>query len=130
MLAIVNSSGAAVPLSELKLRYWYTNEGGVAQTSNCDWAQVNCANVTRAFVPVSPARPGADTYLEVGFTAGAGNLNNGATTGDVQLRMNKNDWSNYNESNDHSYDVTKVALTDWSKVTLYRNGVRVWGTEP
>lgn len=36
--------------------------------------------------------------------------------------MNKNDWSNYNESNDHSYDVTKIALTDWSKVTLYRNG--------
>ena len=44
--------------------------------------------------------------------------------------MNKNDWSNYTESNDHSYDGTKLTLADWSKVTLYRNGVLVWGTEP
>ncbi|HEY7371408.1 MAG TPA: cellulose binding domain-containing protein, partial [Polyangia bacterium] len=130
VLSVVNASGAAVPLSELKLRYWYTNEGGIAQTSYCDWAQVNCANVTRAFVPVSPTRPNADTYLEVGFTAAAGSVNAGAATGEIQLRMNKNDWSNYNESNDHSYDVTKTALADWSKVTLYRNGVLVWGTEP
>ena len=34
------------------------------------------------------------------------------------------------ESNDHSYDITKTALADWNKVTLYRNGALIWGTEP
>jgi len=130
VLSVVNTSGAAVPLSELKLRYWYTNEGGVAQTINCDWAQVGCTNVTRTLVPVSPTRPNADTYLEVGFAAAAGNVNAGANIGEIQLRLNKNDWSNYTETNDHSYDITKTALADWTKVTLYRNGALVWGTEP
>jgi len=117
-------------MSELKIRYWYTNEGGIAQSSWCDWAQVNCTNVTRAFVPVSPTRPNADVYLEVGFTSGAGSVAPGGNIGEVQLRMNKNDFSNYNEANDYSYDPTKTALADWSKVTLYRNGALVWGTEP
>jgi hypothetical protein len=130
VISIVNTGTTTVALSELKVRYWYTNEGGVAQTSYCDWAQVNCANVTRTFVAVSPVRSGADTTLDVAFTAAAGSLAPGAASGEVQLRMNKNDWSNYTESNDYSYDQTKTSLADWPKVTLYRNGVLVWGTEP
>jgi hypothetical protein len=44
--------------------------------------------------------------------------------------MNKNDWSNYDETNDYSFDATKTAFSDWNRVTLYRNGVLVWGIEP
>ena len=33
-------------------------------------------------------------------------------------------------ANDYSFDVTKTVYADWTKVTLYRNGVLIWGTEP
>ena len=59
----------------------------------------------------------------------------GAKTGLIQLRWNKNDWSNYNETNDHSYTTSASApvptsFVDWSRVTIYQNGARIWGVEP
>jgi len=54
----------------------------------------------------------------------------GGRSGEIQTRFSKSDWANYSETGDYSYDPTKTAFADWSKVTLYRNGVLVWGTEP
>jgi hypothetical protein len=127
---IVNTGTTTIPLSELKVRYWYTNEGGVAQTVNCDYAVMNCLNITRTVTAVSPVRSGADTYFELSFASAAGSLAPGAQSGEIQIRVNKNDWTNYNEANDYSFDPTKTAYAPFTKVTLYRNGLLIWGTEP
>ena len=42
----------------------------------------------------------------------------------------KNDWSYYTQSGDYSFDAAKTQFTDWSHVTVYRNGLLVWGIEP
>jgi len=68
------------------------------------------SNLNGMFVPVGPAWTEADFYSEIRFA--------------------KSDWSNYNETGDYSFDPTKISFTDWNHVTLYRNGVLVWGTEP
>jgi hypothetical protein len=129
---IINLGGTAVPLSELKIRYWYTREGTQAQNFWCDYSAVtgSCSNVTGTFVQLNPARSGADFYLEVGFTAGAGSIAAGGQSGEIQTRFAKTDWSNYNETGDYSFDPTKLSFADWTRVTLYRNGVLVWGVEP
>ncbi len=127
-MQIVNTGTSSVPLSELKIRYWYTVDGDKAQNYWCDWAQVGCGTITARFVKLATPRTGADYYLEVGFTGGT--LAPGAATGDIQSRFSKSDWTNYNESGDYSFDPTKTAFADWSRVTLYRNGTRVWGVEP
>src|SRR5687767_8521307 len=129
---IVNTGGSSVLFSELKIRYWYTREGNLSQNFFCDYAAItgNCANVTGTFVQVSPPRTGADFYLEVGFNAAAGSIAAGSQSGEIQARFAKANWSNYNETGDYSFDPTKTSFTDWDRVTLYRNGVLVWGTEP
>src|SRR5262249_34734096 len=48
----------------------------------------------------------------------------------IQNRLNSQDFSAYNEANDYSFDPTKTSFADWTRVTLYRNGTLVWGTEP
>jgi endoglucanase len=129
---IVNTGTSAVPLSELKIRYWFTREGTAAQNFWCDYSAIpgSCSNLSGTFVQVSPARTGADFYLEVSFTAAAGSIAAGGQSGEIQTRFAKSDWSNYTETGDYSFDPTKTSFADWTRVTLYRNGVLVWGVEP
>ena len=127
---IVNTGGTALPLSGFKTRYWFTREGTANQSFSCDYAVVNCSYVTGTFVAVSPARTGADYYLEVGFTAAAGSIAGGGQSGEIQTGINMANWGNYTQTNDYSYDSTKSSFADWTRVTLYYNGVLVWGTEP
>jgi mannan endo-1,4-beta-mannosidase len=127
-LNVVNTGTSSVPLSELKIRYWYTVDGDKPQNYWCDYATLGCGTITARFVKLATPRTGADYYLEVGFTGGT--LAPGASTGEIQNRFAKNDWTNYNETGDYSFDPTKPAFADWSRVTVYRNGTRVWGVEP
>ena len=60
----------------------------------------------------------------------AGSVAPGRNTGEVQLRLNKLNWSNFDETNDYSFDAAKTAFTPWSRMTALRSGVLVWGTEP
>jgi hypothetical protein len=127
-LRIINGGTSAVSLSELKIRYWFTREGTQNQNFWCDWAAIpgSCANVTGTFVQVN----GSNFYLEVGFASAAGTVAAGGQSGEIQARVSKADWSNYTETGDYSFDPTKTSFADWDHVTLYRNGVLVWGIEP
>jgi endoglucanase len=129
ILNVVNGGPSAVPLGELTVRYWYTVDGTRPQVYTCDWAQIGGGHVRSRFV--SPgAVAGADTYLELSFATAAGNVAAGGQTGEIQGRFNKDNWSNYNEADDYSYDATKASFADWNRITLYRNGTLVWGVEP
>jgi mannan endo-1,4-beta-mannosidase len=70
----------------------------------------------------------ADRYFQLGFTAAAGNLNPGATT-HVLVQFHKNDWCSYTQANDYSYNGAS-SFTTTTRVTVYRVGVLVYGTEP
>ena len=78
---------------------------------------------------MNPAKGTADTYLEISFKSGAGSLAAGAETG-VLVRFSKNNWSNFDLSNDYSYDASKTAFAAWNKVTAYQGNTKVWGLEP
>ena len=126
---IVNTGASAVDLSTVRLRYWYTADAtNPTQVFNCDWAQIGCAAITAGFVKLASPTPGADYYVELAFSSTS--LAAGASSGEIQDRFHKSDWSNYTQTGDYSFDPTKTAYADWSQVTLYQNGVLVWGTEP
>lgn len=130
LLQVVNTGSSTINLSNVTIRYWYTSDGSQSQQYWCDYAVVGCSNVKGSFVAVSPARTNADYYLEISFTAGAGTLAPGASSGDIQNRFSKSDWSNYNEANDYSYNATMTSYAAWTKVTAYYQGALVWGIEP
>ncbi len=120
VINIVSTSSVSVPLSELTARYYYSKEGSSGEDYRVDYAgpAIGTGNI------VLTAGTG---YLQVGFSAGAGNLNGFVQTGEIQIRANKTDWTAYDQSNDWSFDGTVTAFTDWDRIALFRNGTLVWG---
>ncbi len=126
---LINSGNSAIQLSDVKLRYYYTIDGEEAQTFWSDWASVGSANVTSQFVKLATPVAGADHYLEVGFTSAAGTLNAGQSA-EIQARFSKNNWSNYNQSNDYSFKASGTQFANHEQVTGYVGDELVWGIEP
>ncbi|HEY2406301.1 MAG TPA: hypothetical protein VGI10_09870 [Polyangiaceae bacterium] len=60
---------------------------------------------------------------------GTGVLQPGASTGELQLRFSKVDFSNFNENNDYSHRISST-YQDSTKIGVYRNNVLIWGTPP
>jgi aryl-phospho-beta-D-glucosidase BglC (GH1 family) len=129
VLNIVNTGSTTVALNTVTVRYYYTIDGAQAQSVFCDYTPRGCGNVTGTFGTVSPATATADTYLQVAFSSGAGSLSAGQSTGDIQLRVAKTNWANYNETNDYSY-AGNTSLTDNANIVVFVSGAAVWGTAP
>ncbi len=127
-LQLVNTGASALNLSTVTARYYFTKDAGSSDFSTwCDYAAVGCGNIHLRVVPLSPAVSGADAYLEISFSGAT--LAAGATTGDIQLRLNKSDWSAFDESNDYSRG-TANSYTDSTKIAAYTGSTLVWGTPP
>ena len=69
----------------------------------------------------------SDAYYQMGFAAAAGNLNPNATA-EFGIGFHKNDWTNFTQPGDYSYNAL-TAFTTTTKVTVYRVGVLVYGTD-
>jgi hypothetical protein len=128
-IKVVNTGSSAVALSNVKVRYYYTINGAQTQNFYCDYAPVGSSNLTSTFVTMGAPKTGADTYVEVGFTSGAGSLAAGGNT-TVQARVAKSNWTNYTQTDDYSFNSTGTTFVDWTKVAGYVSGALQWGVEP
>lgn len=128
-IKLYNNGDTVVKLSDVKLRYYYTIDGEIDQNFWCDWTTVGSSNVTGKFEKMSTPKAGADYYLEIGFTSGAGDLAAGQSI-EVQVRFSKTNWSNYIQTGDYSFNSTNNSYADWNKITGYIGDKLEWGVEP
>ncbi|WP_348620329.1 cellulase family glycosylhydrolase [Paenibacillus polymyxa] len=127
---IKNTGKTAVKLSDLKIRYYYTDESKQAQQFFVDWARIGTEKVKATFVTLPNPKSKADKYVEISFTDRAGTIQPGGESGEIQPRIHAANWSNFDETNDYSYGATQTAFADWDHGTVYQQGKLVWGIEP
>jgi hypothetical protein len=150
LFKIQNATGAAVPLSSLAVRYYFTNELATWQTS-VYYADECCgdsrsgftSDVTLTVNALANPTPTADHYIEVTFDAAAGDLLNGDA---VQIEVGvfaPGHAQNLDQANDYSFVATATGTqTEWDMcppqcaqfqscvTTVYENGALVWGVPP
>ncbi|WP_077610951.1 X2-like carbohydrate binding domain-containing protein [Clostridium sp. Marseille-P2415] len=125
---LTNTGDSAIPLSDLKLRYYYTADSSQPQNFFCDWSHAGSQNIAGSFHALDPALETADTYLEIGFLSEAGSLAPGQSI-ELHTRVSKSDWSNYIMINDYSY-TPAASYEVWDKITAYQNDTLIFGIEP
>jgi len=124
---IVNNTAAPIELSDLKARYYFTIDGEKPLAIGF-WSTVTKANVSARFVKMPIPGETADHYLEISFAEGSGTLAPGAKAG-VYTWINKNDWSSFDQSNDHSF-LNSGSMAAAETFAGYVDGALAWGEEP
>ena len=120
----------ATNLSHYTLRYWFVaGTNGAAMNTWCDYAVVGCTNVNMRVVTLPLPKAKADSYLEVAFGAGGELAPNTTNTGEIQVRVSRADWSNFDVAGGFSYGTSRTPVPA-ATLTAYRDGKLVWGTEP
>ncbi|SHN43918.1 cellulose binding domain-containing protein [Chitinophaga sp. CF418] len=126
---INNEGNVPVNYEDLSVRYWFTAEDSVSALNYwIDYAVLGAQNISGSFVRLNPALDGADAYFEVKVKAVAGKLYPLSNSGNIQYRIAKANWSNFNQANDYSYQSGVLNLN--AHATLYYKGQLIWGTEP
>ncbi|WP_455715967.1 glycoside hydrolase family 9 protein [Anaerosporobacter sp.] len=129
--SIKHKSGKALDLSKLSIRYYYTSDGTEKETVWCDntsmtynkapW-YVSYTGISKGnVVKMSDKTSLSDSYIEITFNS-SDTLEEGAVL-NVATRTAKDNWSNYDQSNDYSYG-------DSEKVAVYYDGILISGIEP
>jgi aryl-phospho-beta-D-glucosidase BglC (GH1 family) len=121
-IIIYNNSGESIDMADLKVRYYYTKEGVTEETLLCFYTAIGSDNIFAEFYPELG-------YAEIGFTNGAGVIEDGGNSGQMQLVLKKISNGYYDQTNDYSYDPSFTDYAEYDKMTLYYEDMLVWGIE-
>ena len=126
---INNEGNVPVNYEDLSVRYWFTAEDSVAALNYwIDYAALGVQHISGALVRLNPAPDSADAYFELKVKPAAGALYPLSNSGNIQYRIAKANWSNFNQANDYSYQPGVLSVNPHT--TLYYKGQLIWGTEP
>ena len=127
---IVNAGKVPFPLASLSLRYYYTKEPAGDEQYNCYSVNGSDCSLLGSviFADVSPKTSTADRYLELHYAAKAGSLGVNQSA-EIRGAFFIANYPRFTQSNDYSFSSNNGFLTS-PHVTLYADGVLIWGTEP
>lgn len=107
-IKIKNTTGKDIDLSKVTIDYYYSADSNVAQNFWCDYCGItkgNYQNFTSAVKGSFEKTGSSDTtksdVIKITFTSGVLKAGDEA---DLQFRVSRNDWSNYDQSNDYAYN--------------------------
>jgi len=130
-LVIENVGSVPVELSDLKVRYWYSESPESRQVVNCDYCSLGAANIAVQVERVEPARQKANCVAIVTFRGTSERALGNGETFEVQLRLHNSMFTVMASQDHYSSDRSKNdKFYEWDKVTAYVKDALLWGVEP
>jgi hypothetical protein len=127
-IKVENKGNVPVNYADLAIRYWFTSDGNASLNHWIDFAALGAANVSGQFTS-NQQKVNADTYFELKASSSLGKLYPLSSTGNIQYRIAKSNWSAFDEANDYSFKAA-APFAENSKITVYYKGQLVYGQEP
>lgn len=127
-IKVENKGNVPVDYADFAIRYWFTSDGNANLNHWIDFAALGAANVSGQFT-TNQQKVNADTYFELKAAPSLGKLYPLSSTGNIQYRIAKANWSAFDETSDHSYKAAG-AFAENNKITVYYKGQLVYGQEP
>jgi len=127
---VVNAGKKPFPLSSLTLRYYYSKDAAGAEEYRCfNVINGGCGQLLPGvFGSVTSKTSTADRYLELHYSPSASTLAVNQVS-EIQGEFHVPNHLPFTQTNDYSFS-NSTSFQSSSNVTLYANGVLVWGTEP
>jgi hypothetical protein len=126
-----NEGPTRLPAGEVSLRFFFASDGATDQQARCDASRTVptgiCDEIMTPLFSVSPGGPFVDSYVEVRFRDRE--LGPGTQTSEIAVAIEPSGDESYDQSNDYSFAANQNFAVN-TRVTLYRRGVLIWGTEP
>lgn len=133
----LTSFGGGMSLSNMKIRYYYSSEASSQNSAVCDYAgaQLNgtylalTGKIMPLVAQISPAKAGADHYLECGFSTDSPILSANESV-EIQLRIVNQAWSLFDQTDDYSFIPAAVSYTANPKIVVLQHDLIVSGVAP
>lgn len=128
MVLSVENDGPSFDLTDLTMRYWFTDDGLSDFTGDIDYASPGGGQDIKSNVTVTFGEENGSNYAAIGFTT------TGITVGPegldtVQLRIHTSGYQMLDQSNDFSFSASANMIEN-RNITPYVNGVQVGGCVP
>ncbi len=124
-----NTGTTPIDLSDVKVRYWFTDDGSGQNSFICEYAAIGTDKVKGIICKIDNPVSDADSYCEIGFANDAGKIAPGGSSGDIPFRIESE--STYDQKNDYSFDSSmEKAFGENNKITGYVRGELKYGVEP
>ncbi len=126
---VVNAGTVPFPLSSLSLRYYYSKDVSGVEQYNCySVSGGDCSLLVPAFGDVTPKTSTADRYLELHYASKAPSLAVNQSS-EIHGAFFVPSYAPFTQTNDYSFS-TNDSFQSAPRVTLYADGVLIWGSEP
>lgn len=110
-----------IDLADVTLRYYYTKEGTSEEEIVIDYAS--------SIQPSDIIATSEDGYINIGFTQDACILKDTDFI-EFLLRMYKLDYTNYDQSDDYSFEPLLTEYDFYKRISMFVKGDKVWGYSP
>ena len=134
VLHFLNFGNTNVPLSSVKLRYWFSENPAYPLQYIEHYIADDNIHTTGTIVSFSPEREaGTNHYLEVAFSAPGVVVKPYSDLRGFKLKLIRDQWKPFTSTtDDYSYNgnTSEYTYVQNEHITLYINDVLVWGVEP